>query len=177
MRISKLSSTRRHTTPPAVYSRTALGFRFDLGLADRFGRRVFFWFIKFTVSVNSSEHAVDKFAGVFAAKGFGELNGFINGHFGWHVALDHQLVDADAQHDFIDLGDLVDRPFRGGRPDDGINSGLAVGDTSHEIFNKVGVVDTGAKLIEITLQYRREITFGLIARPKIMLIERLHSDD
>src|SRR6185503_18248319 len=122
MRISTRSpSRRRKTTPPAVYSRSARMRRGVLALVCRFGRRFFFWFIKITVAVDGAEHAINELARIFAAKSLGELYRLVNCHFGRNFALNHELVDTDAQDDLVDLGDLFYGPLGRGRANNGVN--------------------------------------------------------
>ncbi len=63
------------------------------------------------VFINRAEDAVDEFSGWFAAEGFGELNGFVDGNFGRDFIGKVELVDAKAQDVAVDDGYLLKGPL------------------------------------------------------------------
>jgi hypothetical protein len=136
-----------------------------------------FWFIEFAGAVNRAEYTINEFAGVFAAKCFGQFNGFVDGDFGWHFALDHKLVDTNAQDYFIDFGYLVYGPLWGGRSNDGVDVILVRMHAVYYVFDEIGVVDVGTKFVEVALKDGRELETLGVAAPEVVFIERLHGDD
>src|SRR3989338_3693996 len=121
---------------------------------NKFFRFFFFFFVLFFSAhfpINGAQHSVDEFSGRIAAESFGQLNGFVYGHFVWHFffVAEKQFKKPDSQNISVHGGNLIQWPFRSRLFYYAVYLFLFFDNASYESFHENGAFKTGGELLHV----------------------------
>ena len=92
------------------------------------------------LAVGGAKNAVHELRGIIGAKGFGELNSFVDGDLGRDsVGALAEFVESDAEDVAVNRGDGRERPLRGERLEQIVQRLETRGDVAGEIVDKLSI--------------------------------------